>query len=232
MTKLRVIGDCHGCINNRNRLPNKPSYIEICQQLYPQDYSVQLGDMGFDYTSLQVLNPNQHTFFFGNHDNLDTYYDCPNSLGNFGNVGLGPFEFFFVRGALSIDKKARIQHEAITGQKSWWQGEELSIVEGLDCLDCYETFLPKVVMSHDCPYIISQMIGNPDMLQAFGWKRNHISATQELLQQMLDIHKPDLWLAGHYHINRKIQYQGTTFIFIGERDFIDFNSKWEIIHES
>jgi hypothetical protein len=229
MSKLRVISDCHGCIDNRNRLPNLPSYIELCEELGVEDYSVQIGDMGFDYEPLSKINPIQHRFFYGNHDNLDTYYNCLNSLGDFGLVNLGPFEFFFVRGAFSLDKKYRIANESITGVKSWWKNEELSQVEGNKCFNLYERLLPKVVMSHDCPAIISNMIGNPDFVQAFGYPRDMTSSTQHLLQQMFDFHQPRLWIFGHYHRNWTLVYKNTRFICIAEREYIDFSESWRII---
>ena len=233
MSKIRIIGDCHGCINKRNRLPDKPTYIELCEQLGPDDYSVQLGDMGFNYKGLNRLDHNRHVFIPGNHDNYTQLLnnEVPYSLGNYGMNGLGPFTFFIVRGAFSIDAKLRIRDEKLNGQKSWWIEEELNHTQGLNCLEHYERFKPDVVMSHDCPYTVSKMIGNPDILLAFGFSINMTTSSQELMQQMFDIHQPKLWLFGHYHVNEKFRYHGTRFICVGERSYIDFNENWEIIHE-
>ena len=93
----------------------------------------------------------------------------------------------------------------------------------------YEQLKPDVVMSHDCPYSVSNMVGNPDILQAFGYSRYMKTSTQELLQQMFELHQPKIWLAGHYHINESFIYKGTNFTFIAEREYIDFNEKWENI---
>jgi hypothetical protein len=59
-----------------------------------------------------------------------------------------------------------------------------------------------------------------------------ITPTQELLQQMLDIHKPKIWCHGHYHRHYKLIYKEVNFMGIGERQYIDFDENWNIIGES
>ncbi len=229
MAKLRVISDVHGCIDNRKRLPYLPSYLELCSELGPDDSSIQLGDLGFNYKAIEQLDPKQHVVCLGNHDNYDVAHLYPHMLGDYGMVGLGGFDFFFVRGGFSIDKKARVRDEVLHGQKSWWSQEELNHQEGLAALEAYETFKPDVVFSHDCPSDISNLFGNPEILIAFGWPRNMVTSSQELMQQMLEIHSPKLWVFGHYHKNWDIKYHKTHFMCIAERQYIDFDENWEII---
>jgi hypothetical protein len=232
MSKLRVISDIHGCIDNRIRFNDLPSYIELCQELWPDDYSVQLGDMGFQYQSItNSLDPSKHVFIKGNHDDHDEK-ECPNALGRYGLCELGPFNFFYVCGGFSIDCKQRIANEILTGVKSWWKSEELTQAEGLACLELYEKVKPEVVLSHECPASISYILGNPDIMQAFGWKKDLVTSTQELMEQMIKIHKPKLWLNAHYHVDRKIKYHNTIFICQAERRFLDFDEKWNIISDS
>jgi len=54
---IRIFGDVHGNIED---------YV-LCTKQAPS--SVQLGDMGFDYSSLNELDPRFHVFVGGNHDN-------------------------------------------------------------------------------------------------------------------------------------------------------------------
>lgn len=232
MTILRAVGDCHNCIDNRKRLPNLPSFVEICNSMPDDGYVVQLGDLGFNYKALNKLDANKVKVCLGNHECYDTAFNYPHMLGDFGLTQLGPFQFFFVRGGFSIDCRARIMDEYLTGNKSWWKQEELNHSEGLHCLQVYESIKPSVVMSHDCPASISTMIGNPDIMKAFGWQPDLITSTQELLEQMLDIHRPKLWVHGHYHVDYKLTYKGVKFIGIAEQQFVDFDENWNIIAES
>ena len=55
--KVRIIGDVHG------------KYGEYLHLTDDAEYSIQLGDMGFSYNHMKELNPLNHTFFGGNHDN-------------------------------------------------------------------------------------------------------------------------------------------------------------------
>ena len=229
MSFLRVIGDTHGCIDNRNRFNDLPSYIELCQQLNSADYSVQLGDFGFEYTYLNLLDSERNKICLGNHENLDVAFNYPHVLGRFGNVQLGPFNFFFVSGGFSLDKKYRIKHEGITGIKSWWKNEELSQREGKDCLIEYEKIKPDVVLTHECPSCIARLMGNTDFLVSFGWPRDMVSSTQHLLQQLVEIHRPKLFLYGHWHREFYSTYKGTEYYCLPERRYLDFDEKWNII---
>jgi hypothetical protein len=232
MSKLRAIGDIHGCINKAKRLPYLPTYIDMVNELGPDDISVQLGDMGFDYKPLKNVSWRNHMFIPGNHENYDTLPTCIHSFGDYGFVDGRVYEFFFVRGGFSIDKRYRVRAEQLGQGKSWWAEEELNHAQGLACLQEYETVKPAVVMSHDCPSSVSNMIGNPDILQAFGWPADMVTTSQELMQQMLDIHRPKLWIFGHYHKNIGFTYKDTHFICVDERHYIDFDRSWNIVGKS
>jgi hypothetical protein len=229
---LRVIGDLHGCINNRTRFQDLPSYVELCEELGKDDYSVQLGDCGFNYDDLNLVDGNRHRIVLGNHENYDTAFAYPHILGHYGVASLGPFSFFHIRGGFSLDKAYRVKHERLAGQKSYWPEEELNQQQGRDAVELYEQVRPDVVFSHDCPSSISFLIGNPEFVMAFGYPRDMISSTQHLLQQMLEIHAPKMWLFGHYHKNWEIKYRGCNFICVAERQFIDFDEQWQIVGKS
>ncbi len=108
MNKIRVFGDVHGRSND---------YLKLIENT---DYSVQLGDFGFDYKFLGNVDDTKHVFFPGNHDNYDKCLWYPHCLGDYGYANLNSIDFYFVRGGFSIDKAWRERHYAFTGQKTYW----------------------------------------------------------------------------------------------------------------
>ena len=222
MKTIRVIGDVHGCISTRHPRKNV-SYHDLIAHV---EYSIQIGDMGFNYSGLKGLG-NKHVFIPGNHDNYDTL--PVQALDTFGNVALGPFAFFYVRGAWSIDVKKRKQLMAAGQPKMWWYQEQLTDREMDECYKQYAKSMPDVVITHTCPAHISEEIGNPGIWSFFGWKEPQFSRTQYLLQKMYSVHQPKLWIFGHFHKTWFHQSGETQFICIDELDFLDFNEKWEIV---
>jgi len=216
MSNLRVISDVHGKYDK---------YLDVVADC---DYSVQLGDFGFEYGCLNQLSQDRHKICLGNHENYDhrpTGYD----LGDYGIATLGSHEFFYVRGGFSLDLQSRIQHEQITGVKSWWSNEQLSVKECEDCLELYNREKPDVVMSHSCPAEISNIIGMPGFLRSFGWSEDMTTQTQHLLQFMFEDWQPKIHIFGHMHRNWEQTINGTKFICINELEYIDFNENWEIV---
>jgi hypothetical protein len=202
--------------------------VEICKELGKNDYSVQLGDCGFEYRDLELVDSHRNRILLGNHENMDTAFDYPHMLGHYGVATLGPFTFFYIRGGFSLDKKYRIADEKITKYKSWFREEELTYKQGLECIALYERIKPDVVLSHDCTADISAMIGSPDIMAAFGYPRSMVTSTQELLQQMADVHQPKLHIFGHYHRNWEVKYMRTHYICVAERQYVDFDESWNI----
>ncbi len=207
---VRIIGDVHG---------KHEQYLAVARQA---EASVQVGDMGFVYDFDETLDPTKHVFFGGNHDNYDTYYHCANALSNFGTDKVGDLDFFYVRGAFSIDKQARILHERRTGYKSWWPTEEMSEQQLEHCIDLYRQLKPVVVLSHDGPTQATKVISNPQVLRVFGHNPETFrTRTQQALTLMLKYHKPKLWLFGHYHKEAKFNVEGTQFACIPELGYVD-----------
>ena len=203
---LTVIGDVHGKIRDYTNLLTENSV----------EFSVQLGDMGFrssyeelddsfSFESLD-LNPSSHRFIPGNHDDYDhlpSYaYKEP-----FGQQSLGGVDFFYVRGAYSIDKVHRIP------RVSWWEGEELAIPEGYQALDVYQEIKPLIMLTHDCPLSITEAMGFSPIKTRTGL----------LLQELFQIHKPDLWLFAHYHQSFKKKIKGTEFICLDELEHLNLH---------
>jgi len=228
MTILRAIGDVHGCINTHH--PRKGvSYRDIIKGV---DYSVQLGDMGFNYSGLKGVG-NRHMFIPGNHDNYDRLGAnavdfVPNTV-DYGPVALGPFVFFAVRGEWSIDIRQRIEAMNRSNQKIWWNEEELSKQEMESALNLYEEVKPSVMMTHGCPLSISEIVGSPGVWKYFGWDEKKVTNTQYLLEYMLQTHQPKLWLFGHYHRDWTRTIGDTTFMCIDELNYVDFNEQWEVV---
>lgn len=187
------IGDVHGRYDD---------YLKIARQ---HKSSVQVGDMGFEYEHMANLNSN-HTFIGGNHDNWDSIGSCPNYLGRFGqgyNEEIGGF--FYVSGAYSIDQHLR------TEGKSWWRNEELSYEESSRCLSMYVAHQPDVVVSHDCPGIVSAAMFN----------KTDRTRTRQLLGEMFARWKPRYHIFGHWHESKRMEIQGTKFICLAELETLD-----------
>jgi hypothetical protein len=202
---ISIIGDVHG---------KKDRHLEI---IAANEHTLQIGDLGFSYDYLKGVDSDRHKFFGGNHDNVDTMYDQPQCLGDFGAYELDNTPFFFIRGAFSVDWPARVNWEAGGGQKTWWEKEQLSLLEGNDCLEDYAKAKPDLVFSHSCPTEVSKLIGNPNTLAYFGFNpETFTTCTQELLQVLFDIHQPSMWVFGHFHKSWSHSLKGTDFICLDE----------------
>lgn len=218
MQRLRVVSDVHG-------------KYELMDQLNLHDkYVVQLGDMGFNYQHLyENYDPNLLKVCLGNHD---AYNNRPIGfdLGDYGSAKLGPFKFWFVRGEFSIDCKIRADYE-LRGiwPKTWFDNEQLNENERQSCLREYGMTKPRVVMSHGCPIFIKEKISNPDIMRSFGWPEDMNSVTQQLLQDMWDVHQPELFIFGHFHRDWYHVEGNTTFICMKELGYLDFDEDWRIL---
>lgn len=213
MTFTRVTGDVHG---HTKQYANMLLEDEV-------PYSVQIGDMGFHYKDLDVLDSERHKFYGGNHDNYDFYDWNLYSLGDYGEVNLGPLDFFFIRGAFSIDVKYRLERQAKHGIISWWDREQLNKKEMQSAYNAYKKAKPNIMMTHDCPIDVSKRIGSAGALKAFGFDpETFTTATQELFDRCFEEHKPDIWVFGHFHMDLEFDIDGTTFICLDELSSMDY----------
>jgi len=200
---IKILGDCHG---------NEKFYLSLVKDC---EYSLQLGDMGFDYEFLKVLDHNKHKFVGGNHDDYDKYYDSPHALGDYGVIPFIP-NSFFVRGGFSIDVKYR------TPGLDWWDKEELSLAELDKAVEEYGKIKPKYMFSHECPFSLVPEISDGKTTVRFGWPAILSTRTNLALEKMLQIHRPDFWFFGHFHSNFDRIIDGTRFICLTSdgRDYI------------
>lgn len=190
---ITLIGDVHGKYDR---------YYKIIRQQDYYPYTVQLGDFGFKYDTVANLDPNYHKILGGNHDNYDKITSVPHYLGDYGNYSLNGVEFFFYRGAYSIDRQYR------TIGIDWWEQEELKIEDFLKARELYRETKPRIVLTHCCPEIII-----PSLLPPYA--QIYQSRTDWALQELYNIHKPELWVFGHYHISKTLKLD-TTFICLDE----------------
>jgi len=190
MSILRLIGDVHG------------KYSQYLQLIQDVEYSIQLGDMGFDYSLLKNVDSKKHKILAGNHDNYDNM-DYPHFLGNFGVYKVEETEFFFVRGGFSIDKALRIP------RISWWEEEELTWQEMNDCVELYRIVKPTMVLSHECPSeILPYICTNTLKLTP--------SVTSGLLNELWTLSQPFYWCFAHHHKNWLGELKNTRFQCLDE----------------
>lgn len=198
MTKVRIIGDIHG------------NYDDYLQLIKNQKYSIQLGDFGFDYSVLDKINPANHRIVPGNHDNYDKIGEYPHFLQHdYGFFELGGVEFFYIRGAHSIDRQYRV--EGI----SWWPQEQISYKSGQTLLKNILEWRPKMILSHDCPSQFLKLIFKEKYHQ-------YPSMTHELLTQLFELWQPKYWFCGHYHTNLSAIINKTFFFCINSSGYIDY----------
>lgn len=195
---ITLIGDIHG---------NTSAYLDIIANT---NYSVQLGDFGFHYSRLDVVNANHHKIIPGNHDNYNRIGDYPYHIfqNDYGIFELNGIRFGYIRGAYSIDKVYRIPNV------SWWANEEISYKSGIACINFFQYYQPNIILSHDCPFSIVPLIATNN------WKLNS-SRTGQLLDEVLKVAKPKCWYFGHHHQTKIVDYCGTRFVCVGEHDFVN-----------
>lgn len=207
---FRIIGDLHG---------NVPTWLNLTKNV---EYSLQIGDFGFDkdWKELEKLgidkenvlyrDPSKHLILPGNHDCYPVAKQVKNYLGDYGVFSFpnNP-EFFFVRGAYSVDKARRIK------DISWWEEEELTYKQCLGCLELYEKVKPKIVISHDAPWKAVQKIYAKENIRPMFGNEKIPSRTEQLLTQMLSAHVPQKWYFGHHHIHSSIEHLGCKFYCTG-----------------
>jgi hypothetical protein len=191
---IALIGDVHGKYRH---------YHEIIREKERYPYTLQVGDFGFNYDTLLNVDPNHHVFMPGNHDNYDVLYDIPNCIGDYGFKSLNGVDFFFYRGAYSIDRDLR------TIGIDWWEKEELSLQEFENAKEIYKDVKPDIMISHDCPQFVSFELLGPN-------QKIYQNMTSWALSELYNIHQPKYWFFGHWHISKKIQHGLTTFICLDE----------------
>jgi hypothetical protein len=186
---MYFVGDVHGKFDE---------WAKICEQNSP---IIQLGDMGIGFSNCPYPESwtDQALFIRGNHDNPEACRKHPNYLGDFGFYD--SLDMFFVSGARSTDQYARVPGY------NWWNDEELTRDLCEKAMNLYEVVRPRVVVSHDCPKVMSRVMT---------FDTTFDSLTSQLLTAMWEVHKPVLWVFSHYHQSATLAVGGTLFKALGE----------------
>jgi len=197
--KIRFIGDVHSKFD---------AYLPLIEVV---EKSIQVGDMGIGFgIDMPIISPD-HKFIRGNHDNLFLCRKSPNFIKD------GTFwkeeSIFFIGGAWSIDYEWRQQYEMSTGIKIWWADEECSYKELQKFIGLYEKYKPRIMVTHDSPTILAEKLSPKYDLDK--------SRTRLAFDNMFDIHKPDIWICGHWHVSRREEISGTEFIVLNELEVVD-----------
>ena len=191
---ITLIGDVHGKYEH---------YHKIVRQTERHPYTLQIGDFGFKYDTLKNVDSTRHLILPGNHDHYDTCYNHPHFLGDYGYTSLNRIDFFYYRGAYSIDRQYR------TIGIDWWENEQVNIDQFMKARELYRDIKPEVMITHDCPQDIALQMLEPG-------QRVYENITSWALQELYNIHQPKLWFYGHWHRSVKIQHGNTQFVCLNE----------------
>lgn len=191
---ITILADVHGKYRRMH---------EIIRDKNKHEYIVQIGDLGFSYDTLDNVDPNKFKIVSGNHDNMDKIIHIPHYLGNYGYTELNGINFFWYRGAYSIDRQYR------TIGIDYWSNEENNIETFMKARELYREVKPDIVLTHDCPEIIVYQMLEPN-------QRIYQNITNWALQELFNIHQPKRWFFGHHHQSRTIQYGNTIFTCLDE----------------
>lgn len=222
---LRLIGDVH------------QNYEQLIKLQRGADYSLALGDIGFDYRKLDELylknfiDPLRHRAFHGNHDNIPLLKKMKPAyfLPRWGKMKLGKYKIMFISGGWSIDHKQR------TPGFDWFPDEELSEEEFELAREEYVQFKPDVLLSHEGPIRYVPFVTNPSFAKRFGYPPTIQTRTTVALDGLLELHSPSYYFFCHYHKeggkffdDGKTVYVHLDMIRFNERGFIYPGSTYDL----
>jgi len=191
---ITILGDVHGKYRRLH---------EIIREKDRYEYIIQIGDLGFDYSTLDNVDPDKFKIVSGNHDNMDKIIHIPHYLGDYGYTSVNSVNFFYYRGAYSIDRQYR------TIGIDYFEDEQLSIEQFMQARELYRKIKPDIVLAHDCPdFMVSRYIGPHS--------RIYENITNWALGELYNIHQPKLFIHGHYHVSKTTQYGDTKFVCLNE----------------
>ena len=191
---ITLIGDVHG---------KYEKYHRILSRQEENPYTLQIGDFGFKYNTLKNVDSTKHMILPGNHDNYDICYNYSHFMGDYGYTSLNKIEFFYYRGAYSIDRQYR------TVGIDWWEQEQVTIDQFMKARELYRQIKPSIVITHDCPSDIVDYLLEPH-------QKKYENITGWALNELFNIHQPKLWFFGHWHQSKQIQHGNTKFVCLNE----------------
>lgn len=201
---MRFIGDIHGDVYGYEHI------INGCTE------SVQVGDFGVGFLgeSLeahadQIHKDGRHKFIRGNHDDPAR---CKERVGYIEDGTYDERGILYVGGAWSIDWAFRTQGY------SWWEDEELSTSDFVRMHEYFVYHKPRVMITHDAPTSIAYEM----FLKGTG-KKQYRTRTADALEGMFQRHQPEVWIFGHWHIDKELHMHGTKFTCLGINSCLDLN---------
>jgi hypothetical protein len=195
------IGDVHGKFDRyKNIIKSVPNTIQV------GDMGVGFRRLGGPYDGEFSTNPpydrmveGNHRFIRGNHDNPSVCKRHTQYIAD----GAVEGDMMFIGGAFSIDKAYR------TENYNWWAEEELSYVELDELVTKYLDTKPRVMVTHECPDSIADLLCD-------GFKLDLPSRTRSAFDSMWAGHKPEVWVFGHWHFSFDQVIMGTRFKCLNE----------------
>lgn len=201
---MKIIGDIHGD-------------VKYYDKMIKSGPTVQVGDFGFanawNYLHYEV-DPTKHQVLGGNHDDYSLAPQCKHYLGDFGYCTRNEIPFYYVRGGFSIDRLDRqVEQKYRYGVKTYWAEEELNFAQMLRCKDDYTQYSPDLIITHECPSFIVDLIHKDgSILAEYGHSPHFKSNTALLLEELYHVHRPKVWVFGHHHKSFRYAVGNTRFI--------------------
>jgi len=229
--RVFLVGDIHG---DPRLLSQRKWKERRQLNLTPEDIIIFLGDFGlfwkepmskeeFNHLTWLAEFPAQVCFIDGNHENFNLINQLPQEEKFGGEVGvyrlpqgkiyhlkrgniyrLHGKNFFVAGGALSIDKKYRVNG------KTWWPGEYWSEQEETNALNNLDSIDWKVdyVLSHTCPsWLVTEFIGQDF---DFGKIEDKVARFLEFIDDRIEFKE---WHFGHFHTDKKYTHPITQEVY-------------------
>lgn len=203
----RFIGDIHGDFETYKSIIESSPYPTIQVGDFGCGFETYIIGQGKPSVPVQAMKAGDHKFIRGNHDSPSVARQTHGYIPDGTLYG----RWFCVGGAISIDRHSR--EEGI----NWWADEELSQSDLYKVIDIYETIKPDYVVTHTCPASIAPKLFGKH-IKTYGQFK---SRTEQAFDSFLYIHKPKVWVFGHYHNTKSIYIDGTDFVCVGINETVD-----------
>jgi hypothetical protein len=209
----RLIGDIHGMVDDYKAY-SIADFTGPTIQL--GDFGIGMGQSDYWHESVNTFHSEgNHRFIRGNHDNPSQCREMHGWITD----GTVEGDVMFVGGAWSIDNPvAPPGWYRRTAGYDWWFDEECSDSQFESMFETYKTVKPRVMITHDCPASVSYNMF---------WGSGHVSGptylnrTSAWFDVFFQSHQPQFWVFGHWHKTMRFKVGNTTFVCLGELDYID-----------